>query len=393
LQPFNAQHFYSYQPVWADVANSGANSGQNRGTSAPGNSAINDGAVNNSTKNSSTTDNNEFLQYPLPIPEDIHTSDIHWQDVKQALLQPTRFFVQRRLRSNLDIYWQHHLTEEPFVPDNLELFQLRESWLEAYRQQQQSDYTERQQAGGKLPVNQLGRVWSEDIVAQLSPMAEQLDQLCAQPLPAVTLQWQLHNNSRVIAEVQDAFVFTADVQVPDDTVTDNYGHQYVYYRVGSIRGQHIWRAWLELVIAAAARPGLIAKATLLGLDKKRGLSVTVLRAPSQALAAEHVKQMVSWYWQCWQQPQPLIADLLWDDVGLQQTTNNDADDDALWQARQKHLHSQLNNEFSPLQDQYLRRCLPQLSEQLQQPDGYQQWLEPYQAFFMDIANHLIEEVE
>ena len=384
LQPFNTQHFYSYQPVWADVANSGGNHGK----SVAGNIS-----VNNSANNSSTADNTAFLQHPLPIPEDIQTSDIHWQDVKQALLQPTRFFVQRRLRSNLDIYWQHHLTEEPFVPDNLELFQLRESWLVAYRQQQQSDYTERQQASGKLPVNQLGRVWSEDIGAQLSPMAEQLDQLCAQPLPAVTLQWQLHNHSRVIAEVQDAFAFSTDNQAGDDAVTDNYGHQYVYHRVGSIRGQHIWRVWLELVIAAAARPGLIAQATLLGLDKKRGLSVTVLRAPSQALAAEHVKQMVFWYWQCWQQPQPLIADLLWDDVGLQQTTNNDADGEALWQARQKHLHSQLNNEFSPLQDQYLRRCLPQLSEQLQQPEGYQQWLEPYQALFMDIANHLIEEGE
>ncbi|WP_419810836.1 exodeoxyribonuclease V subunit gamma [Bacterioplanoides sp.] len=381
LQPFNANDFCSYQRLWAQVAN------------------VSRGSINENRDPANALAMPEFLQQPLAIPDDIDTSEVHWQDVKEALANPAKFFVRRRLKSSLDMYWQQDQTEEPFAPNGLELYQLRQQWLSSYDATvaETPDFLTRQQALGKLPVNQLGSVWSDDIQDELLPLAQTLAAQCQQPLDATTLQYTLafehmvpdaldesqasaqSKSCRIIAELQQAYALS------DAADSD---HQLIIYRTGAIRGEHLWQAWLDLLITSAARPGLIQQARLYGLDKKAGLMHYRLQAPSPALAQQRLPQLMSMYWMCWRQPQPLITDLLWHSLALPDAS----DDPDNWQeAWQKLLQKMINSEFSAFYDPYLLRCLPDIAQQLQDKTFAQRWLADYQPLLADIEQHLIRD--
>lgn len=349
LQPFNAAQFNSYQPIWAAVSNS-----------------------------REQTDVADFVPRALSIPAELERQEILWDDVKQALLNPARFFVRRRLRCGLDLFWQAQQTEEPFVPDSLELFQLREHWLEDFQVQHEARFLSRQQALGKLPVNNLGRVWAEQIEQQLLPLGHTLQAECDQPLEARTLQLTLAEG-RVIGELQQAFEQAA-------------GHQQlIFHRVGGVRGQHVLSAWLDLVMASAAGASEVRQAVIYGLDKKSGAVIQYrLRAPAVHEAQALVQRAVDDYWQCWQQPLDFIIDVLWEHQQLMASGKYDQADEQQ-QARDKLLQQHLNNEYSPLADIYLQRCLPHLISQLQQPEFFQRWLEQYDVYVSSMAQHLLDD--
>ncbi|UTW46855.1 exodeoxyribonuclease V subunit gamma [Bacterioplanoides sp. SCSIO 12839] len=376
LQPFNANEFNSYQKLWAQVANA---------TETP----------------ESLTD---FLQQPLDIPDDIDTSEVNWQDVKDALAHPARFFIQRRLKSSLDMYWQQEQTEEPFAPNGLELYQLRQQWMSAYEQQgdEPSDFLLRQQSLGKLPVNQLGSVWSEDIQDELSPLAQTLVVQCQHPVVATTLQYELstpeNENQRrchIIAELQQAYH-----QSDQKSDLGSADHQFIMYRTGAIRGEHLWRVWLDLLMVSAAKPDFIQQAIVYGINKKdkksdeNGLVKYRLVAPSASLAKKRIEQLMSLYWRCWQQPQPFIAGLLWDSLLLPQHQEGQAQDDSetwqeAWDAWQKLIQKMLNTDFSVFSDSYWLRCMPDMASQFQDETFVKQWLSDFQPFVRDIEQHLM----
>ncbi|PHS66406.1 MAG: exodeoxyribonuclease V subunit gamma [Thalassobium sp.] len=367
LQPYNrlafsndhgdaARHVRSYQQVWAEVA----------------------------AQQSSPADaeNDHFFSEPLTIPADIDTSQVAWEDVKQALADPLKYFVTRRLKASFDVYWQQHETEEPFALNGLDLYQLKDDWLQlamadiqqghAKELSDELAFTRRQQALGQLPVNALGKVWSDNLIDYSRPLAHKIVALSEFRMDVraltLTLEQGPEEPCSVHGELQQAFV-----QQP----TDSTGYL-LYYRVGDLRGRHLLQAWLDALLVAAAAPGTISHVRLLGLSKDKGsvwLREVQLALPTGEEAIALVRQAVAWYWQCWCEPLAHLPDTLWSLIQAQERiSEKHADDaDAQADAMQKEISKLVEQDFGELASPYLQRCLPDFVAQLQSqlPD---QWL-------------------
>ena len=325
----------------------------------------------------------------LPWPAELSTAQVDWQDVIQALTDPLKFFVRRRLKASLENDWEQHDTSEPFAPAGLDGYQLKQSWLQRFMaeparlddpQADMQHFTRRQQALGQLPVHALGSVWSDDITADLMPLAQCLHAATQHPLISRTLSVQLHD-TRIDGELQQAFINDAG---------DSSGYL-LFSRPGQIRGRDIVRAWLQLVLVSAAEPGLIHSAQLLGLNKKEPLQRVILRAPTKAVAHEQLRTALSWYWQCWCGPVLHLPDTLWQ---LQQELDNIAAkteaEDEQNEALDKWLQDRLDSEFGELTSAYLLRCAPEFLATLNAPKA-RDWLAEYGALMHGAAQHLHHE--
>ncbi|MDK2776383.1 MAG: exodeoxyribonuclease V subunit gamma [Pseudomonadota bacterium] len=376
LQPYNLRSFINpdgaravpgYQPVWAQVARAAATAADEHRRPA-------------------------FFSSPLALPAELDTQQVNWEDVVQALTDPLKFFVTRRLKTSFDIYWQQHETEEPFAPDSLDLFRLKQDWLQlALADAQQlsepgsrsdmQQFSGRQQALGQLPVNTLGQVWSENLTQDCLPLAQEIIHLSEYRLPGRALQMR-SGGVTVNGELQQAF-----------TLTDNNGPGYLlYYRVSDLRGRDLLQAWLNLLLVSVAQPGLIAQATLLCLSKdksERRLRRIVLRAPQADTAVQQIQQALQWYWRCWCEPVPHLPDTLWQLLqGRQRAAEKYADDDdARAEQEQKLLFSLADSEFGELASPYLQRCLPQFVSGTLLTDS-DAWLNSYQTLLAALQTHI-----
>src|SRR5690606_14551443 len=237
-------------------------------------------------------------------------------------------------------------------------------------------FTRRQQALGQLPVHAIGKVWSDDITAGLMPLAQSLQVLTRQPMAARTLTVQL-DNTRIDGELQQAFV---------DDATDDSGYL-VFSRAGSIRGRDIIQAWLQLVLASAAEPGLIHSAQLLGMDKKEPLQRMILRAPTPAVAQEQLRTALHWYWQCWCGPVLHLPDTLWQlQQELEKISAKTELEDEQNEALDKWLQERLDSEFGELNSAYLQRCAPEFLQHLD-ADRAREWLGKYGTLIQAAAEH------
>ncbi|TVV44030.1 exodeoxyribonuclease V subunit gamma [Thalassolituus sp. C2-1] len=375
LQPYNRQafaaddllkrHVRSYQQVWADVA-------------------AEQGAGHES-------ESDHFFSQPLAIPADIDTSVVAWEDVKQALADPLKYFVTRRLKASFDVYWQQHETEEPFALNGLDLYQLKDDWLQlamadiqhghAEELSDELAFTRRQQALGQLPVNALGKVWSDDLIDYSRPLAQKIVELSEFRMEVKALSVALENCT-VQGELQQAFVRHE---------ADQCGYL-LYHRVGDIYGKHLLQAWLDALLVAAASPGSISHVCLLGLSKDKGntwLRQIQLGLPAPDTALALIKQAVDWYWQCWCKPIAHLPDTLWSLIQAQEFIGEKhADDtDAQADAMQKEITNLVQREFGELASPYLQRCLPDFVAQLQSqsPD---QWLAEQGILLNSLKKHI-----
>lgn len=367
LQPYNAAQFSQqshgrqvpgYQHLWASVAVAAL---------------------------AGTAEESGWQGVQLPEPAELNKEQVLWPDVVQALTDPLKFFVRRRLKASLDSDWEQHDTSEPFAPAGLDGYQLKHSWLQRMLAEPErldnaaaeiQQFTRRQQALGQLPVHAIGKVWSDDITAGLMPLAQSLQVLTRQPMAARTLTVQL-DNTRIDGELQQAFV---------DDASDDSGYL-VFSRAGSIRGRDIIQAWLQLVLASAAEPGLIHSAQLLGTDKKEPLQRLILRAPTPTVAQAQLRTALRWYWQCWCGPVLHLPDTLWQ---LQQELNKISakteQEDEQNEALDKWLQERLDSAYGELNFAYLQRCAPEFLQQLN-AKAARKWLADFGVLVQAAADH------
>ncbi len=380
LQPYNRQafidetqqvvrHVRSYQQVWAEVAGEQGN--------------IHD------------IGQDHFFSKPLAIPADIDTRVVAWEDVKQALTDPLKYFVTRRLKASFDVPWQQHETEEPFALNGLDLYQLKDDWLQLAiadiqhgHSAEHSDelaFTRRQQALGQLPVNTLGKVWSDDLIDYSRPLAQKIVELSEFRMEVKALSVALENCT-VQGELQQAFVRHQG---------DECGYL-LYYRAGDLYGKHLLQAWLDALLVAAVAPALspqsINHVCLLGLSKDKGnnwLREIQLGLPAQETALALIKQAVDWYWQCWCKPIAHLPDTLWSLIQAQElfAEKHAGDADTQADAMQKEISKLAERDFGELASPYLQRCLPDFVAQLQSqsPD---QWLTEQGLLLTSLKKHI-----
>ena len=411
LQPYNRQSFIppegsravaGYQTLWSAVANA---------------------AEQLNVQGAQDTATSQFFTQPLPLPAELDVTQADWEDVKQALNDPFKFFVKRRLRASFDSYWQAHETEEPFTLQGLDSYQLKEDWLHLALQDFSlgnggsqdhgllsylPNFTARQQALGHLPVNALGEVWSADLVGNSVPLAQQIVVLTEHSLASRQLlcdsECAIELKSEATAEDDSVAAELKTIQVSvkgelqraysQDPIahTDEQCGYLVFYRVGDIHGKHLLSLWLDLVMAQAAQPGLISHAHLLGLSKgKKGTQLRHIRlqAPPPTLAKEHMQQALTWFMQAWRQPVPHLPDTLWnllsaEDIASEKYPDSDTDKN---EHVQKQMHKQAEAEFGELASPYLQRCMPDFVTKVLL-GASSDWLEKYGVLMADIKTHI-----
>ena len=357
LQPFSRRSYESdrpnavgsYHPLWAGVVNAaGAQL-----TEPP------------------------FFSAPLPLPDEFDASQVLWEDVKACLLKPADFFLKRRLRLSPELWSDETRNEETFVPDDLEASILRSRWLTDARlgTENLSDFTQREQALGHLPVNALGQIKAEDLSLQLSDLTARLRDLCRGEPESGTLQVQLPADGpfgmpvvcRVSGEYQNVW--------PQGIPGHPAGHSVaVQTRAGDIRGEHILSLWLDIVLIAAAddAPQNITSALLLG--GKKELQEFGFEMPSQESARQYLAKALSHYWQSWQAPQNHLPSLHWALLTCDESKQEGV------------LKKDIESAYSAINRAATQRCFPQLAQQLM--NDYQSWMEEHDWILRAPLNHL-----
>lgn len=368
LQPYNPTSFKpehpraiaSFQQLWAQVANA------------------------DETTAASNQDN--WLKRPLPLPAELSQESVQLSNIIQALKHPAKFFVQRRLHASLDTDWQEQGINEPFGTDNLVKHKLKEEWLERVQaeperllniQADMQQFSQEQQALGRLPVNELGKHWGEEVAITVQPLAEELQTLLANPIENAALSVQV-GSTVIEGELQQAYL-------------DEAGQGcLVIYRVGKVRGEHLLDAWLRLLLAnlaTQANEQPINKAIVLGIDNKEGLIRFELATPDAAIAEQQLEQALVWYWQCWQQPIPHYPNMLWNLLNEFAAAAEKSDSEEQLQDKKDELiDKELENEYGELNDLYSQRCLAGFIQKL--PANYEKWLAEYSWIMLAIQQTL-----
>tara|TARA_B100001245_G_scaffold234957_1_gene221667 strand:+ start:19735 stop:23118 length:3384 start_codon:yes stop_codon:yes gene_type:complete len=303
-----------------------------------------------------------FFDRALPMPDEFDASQVLWEDVKASLLKPADFFMKRRLRLSPELYADEARDEETFIPDNLENSQLRTRWLadQVAGHGDLGTYVQREQALGHLPVSGLGELQAEAISSQLQPLSDVLLKLChgepASGTARLTLQVpgpELSGESRELSCILSGEYHGV------------WQGLLVQSRSSDIRGEHLLGLWLDLVLLAAAEPGRVQGAVIVG--GKKELQEFSFAAPDQAAAQDYLRQCLQHYWRSWQAPQTPLPGLLW---ALLNTPED---------KRQRVLDKEMASDYSALNRTATLRCLPDLSLQLMQDvDG---WLEQHEWLF------------
>ena len=338
LQPFN-RHTYEpeqanavagYHKLWADVANADHSQAENR----------------------------PFYRQPVSIPEGFNRRQVLWSDVKESLLKPADFFLKRRLKLQPDLYMTQSRNEETFHPDALENSVLKHRWMQdqltAGGESDTPDFAFREQALGSLPVNALGDIYVSRVENELAPLLEVVKRFASGPAESGALTLTIDD-----PKLSDGDNTTIEI-------SGEYGQcwnrQLVYWKAGDLRGEHLLNLWLDLVFAAAAQPGLVDMAVIVGGKKKT--EEFIFDAPSQDEALQYVRHCLDHYFASWTAPQDAVPGVQWTLLHTDDAKKMDT------------LKKQADNEFSAFNRTAMQRCYPDLAETLLS-GGLEDWLETH----------------
>lgn len=308
---------------------------------------------------------------PLPLPASEEDGLLLWDDVKDALLRSARFFAKRRLRVSLDVYWQEQDDEEPFALDALQLFQLRQSWLQQTLDRDADvpwiAFSEQQHALGNIPVGAMGDLVSQAQVQPMQALWQGLRPMLQHPHDLASVRVP------VLCPAQQSLVVMADIN-PCYRIHDAYYQ--IRYRAGAIRGAQVLQSWLDLVVARLADPeqDMLAAAFVVGLEKGQ-IQGWRIRMPSLSTAQEALQQILAWYWQSWCEPVLLLPNVLWTLQGVSP------------EERLVQLAQTLSKDDFEMNDLYVQRFAQQALQALQTEDGQNQWLDTFMPFFTQLAAH------
>ena len=323
LQPFNRSVFepdrehavQSYHRLWAAVAN-----------------------ADHSAKRETP-----FFSNTVALPDALNMHQVLWSDVKESLIRPAEFFLRRRLKLSPELWLNQSQNEETFVPDALENALIRQRWVTSALDPDvsHSEFIQREKALGHLPVNALADLHTDTLENELSGLLDAINHHVSGTPESGTLSLSLAG-TELSAEYSQC-----------------YNKQLLAWRAGDVRGEHILRLWLDLVFAAAAQPGKIESAVIVGGKKKT--EELMFNAPDQQSALAYIELCVNHYKDSWQAPQQSMPGLQW---ALAQASEDDYD---------TIIHKHAENEFSEINRLAMQRCYPELGHQLMS-----QWREEWQ---------------
>lgn len=369
LQPYNPMSFTakyprfvpSYQELWAQVANV---------------EALAEVRPQN------------WPAQALSLPADLDTAEVRLKDVVAALSSPPKFFVRRRLQAYLEPDWQELQNTEPFAPNKLDEYLLKQSWLEQLPSQAEFEkfdafFLAKEQGLGNLAVSNLGRIKAEKITESMHDFAKKIQPFLEEAQENKALECQV-SGVRVLGELQQAY-----------SHPDSGEPILLSYRVGQIKAVQLLEAWLKLLFVNLAGERSIQRAYCYGLNEK-GLEGIVLTCPAADVVQAQWQQALQWYWRCWQEPIAHLPEDLWKVLtGFQKidektTGGKGADkDEPLGEDKKAQekakIISNLYEGFYQREDIYVSRCLAGHIDRL--PNYYESWLNEYAVIFSALLQH------
>ena len=335
LQPFNTDYFtqqkpydLSYQRLWQQVAKASIECDKEADLALSFNSVP-----------------NSFLTTPL---EDDRDSQFRLapelEDIKQCLMNPCKFFMQRRLNVNLTQYWDETEIDEPFELDNLQSYLLNESLLNTHLESNPSFtvdiFKQQQKSMGHLPSANFADYLLNKSEQQIAPLAESIQQI----LPSLK-KLRPQSYSIMLEEYQ----LTGQLE---HLIEKDGFYQVFHFRTGRFNGKQIINLWLEHLFACACSSShgySMGNSIGLGLtkaDKEKNSAIDRCEfspVPVE-LAQSYLLELIEFMNQCYRQPHPFFLVLAMDYLTAKEEKQLDV------------LEKSQDSEFGEMNNEFVQRC-------------------------------------
>lgn len=333
LQPFNRDYFVpeqpfdlSYQGLWQQVAKAS----DDLSFSADSQTLANQ------------PQSNSFVTSPL---DDDRDSSIRLnpelEDIKQCLINPCKFFMQRRLNVNLTQYWDEIEIDEPFELDNLQSYLLNESilqtQLEANEQFNLDAFKQQQKSLGHLPAANFADYLLNKGEKRLAPLIESIKQISPslEKIPPQSHLIALGENS---SEQDTSEQYQLSGQL-EHLIEQDGQYQVFHFRSGSFNGKQVINLWLEHLFACAV--GLSISSSIgLGLNKDGDIDRCEFTPVPVEMAQSYLLELIEFMNQCYQQPQAFFLTL-----AMRYLTEKEEKQQGILEQSQDSEFGEMNNEF------------------------------------------------
>jgi exodeoxyribonuclease V gamma subunit len=353
LQPFNTQYFssnkgecilcnskshekkndqlLSYQKLWQQVA-----------------ITSNELANSASLTKLQASDHSVFVTEPLLDDRDDSIRLYpELDDIKQCLINPSKFFMQRRLKVNLTQYWDETEVDEPFALDSLQTYILNEALLTTHLEGREDVFKQQQKSLGNLPAAGFAEYVLTQSEHKIAPLIEQvgntLPDLGKMPpqSDSVTLEeYQLSGQLEHLISHEGRNA---------DSNNKSCLQQVFHFRSGGFKAKQIINLWLEHLFACATGISM-SNSIGLGINKKGEIDKCEFTGVNAEMAQHYLLALIEFMNHSYRMPQPFFLQLAFNYL------TTDVEKQA------GILDTALDSEFSELNDEFVQRCFAQVIE-------------------------------
>lgn len=304
------------------------------------------------------------------------------EDIKQCLINPSKFFMQRRLKVNLTQYWEETEIDEPFSLDSLQSYLLNEALLENQLAGREDIFKQQQKSLGNLPAAGFSDYLLNKSENKIEPLIDEVKTI----LPSMD-KMPAQSNSLKIEE------YFLNGQL-EHLINQEGALQVFHFRSGGFNAKQIINLWLEHLFLCASIGGdnlFIDSAdnrTLgnsssgnsssgnsigLGINKDGEVMKCEFSPVKSEVAQQCLLTLIEFMNQCYCQPQPFFLQL-----ALSYLSADSEKQEGI-------LESALDSEYSELNDEFVQRCFSQAIE-----DDYVAFLSKHEALWQGILEPLFE---
>ena len=371
LQPFNTQYFsfnkgdcilcnpkshkkkndqlLSYQKLWQQVA-----------------ITSNELANNASLANPQSSKHAAFVTEPLFDDRDYNIRLYpELDDIKQCLINPSKFFMQRRLKVNLTQYWDETEVDEPFALDSLQTYLLNEALLTTHLEGREEVFKQRQKSLGNLPAAGFAEYVLTQSEDKIAPLIEQV----GNTLPDIG-KMPPQSDSLTIEEYQ--LSGQLEHLINHEGGNESGMQQVFHFRSGGFKAKQIINLWLEHLFACATGISM-GNSIGLGINKEGEIDRCEFTAVNTEMAQNYLLALIEFMNQCYRMPQPFFLQLAFSYL----TTDSEKQAGILDKA--------LDSEFSELNDEFVQRCFAQIIE-----EDYVGFLSAQESLWQSLLAPLLE---
>jgi exodeoxyribonuclease V gamma subunit len=268
-------------------------------------------------------------------------------DIKQCLINPSKFFMQRRLKVNLTQYWDETEVDEPFALDSLQTYILNEALLTTHLEGREDVFKQQQKSLGNLPAAGFAEYVLTQSEHKIAPLIEQvgntLPDLGKMPpqSDSVTLEeYQLSGQLEHLISHEGRNA---------DSNNKSCLQQVFHFRSGGFKAKQIINLWLEHLFACATGISM-SNSIGLGINKKGEIDKCEFTGVNAEMAQHYLLALIEFMNHSYRMPQPFFLQLAFNYL------TTDVEKQA------GILDTALDSEFSELNDEFVQRCFAQIIE-------------------------------